>query len=155
MPWPETSQTKRLSESLPRRDQSEIAADRANGLIVGGDIDAAPGESGGGEALLNARGEQQILFDFLVALFELYVRFAQRVFSTLLFGDVRGSDHGEHIAVGIFDLARGDEYRETIAVRLRKIELVLAMSFRLPLQDAAMQYGRVFWRIQIQHLLAD
>jgi hypothetical protein len=127
MPWPETSQT--------------------NGLIVRGDIDAAPGESCGREALLDARGEQEILFDFLVALFKLYICFAQRVFSALLLGDVRGGDHGENVAVGIFDLAGSDENGKAIAVRLGEIELVLDMSFRLPLLDAAAQYGRVFGRI--------
>ena len=140
---------------LPRRDQTEIAADGANGLIVGGNVDAAPGESCGREALLHAGGEQQVLFDFLVALFKLYVRFAQRVFGALLFGDVSGGDHGEDVAVGIFDLARGDENWQAIAVRLGKIELVLAMPCCLTLQDAAAQYVRVIGRIQIQHLLAN
>ena len=140
---------------LPRSDQAEITADGANGLIVCGDVNAAPGESCGRKALLDARGEQQILFDFLVALFELYVGFAQRVFGALLFGDVRSGDDGEDVAVGIFDLSRGDENRQAIAVRLGKIELVLAMPFGLPLQDAVLQYGRVFGRIHIQNLLAD
>src|SRR6202007_278686 len=108
-------------------------------------------ESGGCEALLDARGEQQVLFDFLVALFKLCVRFAQGVFSTLLFGDVRRGDHGDNVAIGILYLTGGDQNGKTIAVRLRKIELVLDMSFRLPLLDAATQYRRVFGRIQIQN----
>src|SRR5579862_3038811 len=140
---------------VPRRDQSEIAADGANGLIVGGDVDAAPGESCGREALLDSGSEQQILFDFLVAFLKLHICFAQRVFSALLLSDIRGGDHGESIAVGIFDLARRDENGKAIAVRLGKIELVLAMPFRLPLQDAAAQYGRVFGWIHIQNLPAN
>src|SRR4029077_16200577 len=104
---------------VTRGDQAAVAADGANGLIVGGDVDAAPGESGGREALLDTCGEQQILFDFLVALFKLCVRFAKRVFSALLFGNVRGGDDGESVSVGIFDLARGDEDGKAIAVRLR------------------------------------
>src|SRR5579862_762175 len=140
---------------VPRSDEPKIAADGANGLIVRGDIDAAPRESCRSEALLDARGKQQVFFDFLVTLFELYIRFAQSVFSALLFGDVCGRDYSEDVAVGIFDLARRDENRQAIAVRLGKIELVLAVPFRLPLQDAATQYGRVFWRIHVQNLPAN
>jgi hypothetical protein len=140
---------------LPRRDQSEVAANCANGLIVGGDIDAAPGESRGREALLHAGSEQKILFDFLVALFELYIRFAQGVFGALLLGDVCGGDHGEHVAVGVLNLACGDEHWQAIPVRLGEIELVLAMPFRLPLLDAITQYLRALGGIQIQNLAAD
>ena len=140
---------------VARRDQAEIAANRANGLVIGGDIHPAPGESGGREALLDAGGQQQVLFDFLVAFLELRVCFAQGVFRALLFGNVRGGDHGENVAVGVFDLARGDENREAVAVGLRKIELVLALSFRLPLQDAAAQDVRVFGRVHIENLAAN
>ena len=134
---------KKTEGIVPWRDQPEIAADRANRLIVRGNIDAAPAKSGGREALLDARGEQQIFFDFLVALFKLDVGFAESVFGALLLGDVGGGDDGESVSVGIFDLARRDEDGKAIAVRLRKIELVLAMPFRLPLLDAAAQYRRV------------
>jgi hypothetical protein len=146
---------KKAERIVPRRDEPEIAADCANGLIVGGDIDAAPGESGRCEALLNAGGEQEIFFDFAVALFEFFIRFAQRIFGALLLGDVRGGNHGENVAVGIFNLLRRDQHRKTIAVRLWQIELVLVVTLGLPALDLLAQHRCVLGRIQVQNLAAD
>ena len=72
----------------PRRDQAEIAADGAHRLVKSFDGSASPHQTAGRQALLHARGQQQILFDFAMALFELHIHFAQRVFGALLRGNV-------------------------------------------------------------------
>ena len=80
---------------IQRAHQAEIAADRAHRMKVGVDAQVAPDDRLRREALLHARGERQIFFDFPLALLELGVGVAQLRFGAFLFGDVGEGDDGE------------------------------------------------------------
>src|ERR1700735_706429 len=118
-----------------RRNEPKISANRSHRLIERLDQYFAPGQSAGSEALLHACREQQVFFDFVMALFELSVGFAQRVFGALLFGNVRGRNHRKRVAVGVLDLPRGNQHRQFSPVALRQEEFVLTLTFCLPSLD--------------------
>ena len=59
-----------------RRNQTEISANRSHRLIERLHQHLAPCQSAGREALLHACREQQVFFDFAMALLELSVGFA-------------------------------------------------------------------------------
>ena len=105
--------------------------------------------------MLHARGQQQILFDFAMALFELNVGFAQTHFGTLLRGDVGESDDGEDSAIGIFHLLRGDHDGQAAAVALREEKLEEVVSVSLAALDFSDQRGTVFGRKQVGDFAAD
>ena len=112
-----------------RRDEPEISSDGAHRLVKSFDGDSSPDQISGRETLLHARRQQQILFDFAMALLELNVGFAQTQFGALLRGYVGEGDDGEDRAVGIFQLLRGDHDGQAAAVSFReeKFEEVAAL----------------------------
>src|SRR6202041_81600 len=126
----------------PRRNQPKISADGAHRLVKSLNRSAAPHQAARREALLHARGERQILFDFAMALLELNVHFAQRIFSTLLRGNIRERDEGKDLSVRIFNLTRGDHYRQPASIAARHVEFKKVVAFPLAALDLPLQLLR-------------
>ena len=89
--------------AIERADQAEVAANGADRVKVGLDAQSAPDKRLRRKALLNTSGQREILFDFLLALFEAVIGVAQLSFGCFLIGNVGESDDGEIAAIGIFD----------------------------------------------------
>ena len=133
-----------------RRDEPKISANRSHWLIEGLDQHLAPGQSARREALLHARREQQVFFDFAMALLELNVGLTQVILSAFLFGNVCGRDNRERVAVGVFNLARGNQHRQFFASDPRHEEFVLALSFRFSLLDVLQKRRDILGWIQFR-----
>ena len=90
-----------------------------------------------------------------MALLELNVHFAQRIFSTLLRGNIRERDEGKDLSVRIFNLTRGDHYRQPASIAARHVEFKKVVAFPLAALDLPLQLLRAFGGIPTGDLRAD
>src|SRR5260370_4694540 len=82
-----------------RHSQSEITADRANGLKMRFNAHATPDQALWRQAFLDTGRERQLLFHLLLSLFQLLVRFAKLLLGSLLFGNLRKCAYAELAAI--------------------------------------------------------
>src|ERR1700741_1487463 len=82
-----------------RHSKSKITADRAHGLKMRFDTHATPDEALWCEAFLDTSRERQLLFDLLLPLFQLLVRFAKLLLGSLLFGNLCKCDYAKLAAI--------------------------------------------------------
>src|SRR5215469_982657 len=124
-------------------------------MVIGFDAQATPHERFGGEALLDTGRQSKILFDFLLARFELLVGFGQLRLSAFLFGDIGEGDNAKLTAVGIFESARADDDREARAVLFGNGEFVAGVAIAEALVDLALDKGPFFRSVEVLGIKAD
>src|ERR1700722_2712961 len=136
-------------------DQTKISADGADRLVKSFDGCASPHQAAGREALLHARGQQQILFDFAMALLELDVHVAQLILGALLRGNIRKGYERKDLPIRIFDLPRSNYHRQATAIVARHVEFKKVAAFPLAALDLTLQRLRFFGRIPTGDFRAD
>src|SRR6202521_4815397 len=130
-------------------NESEIPTNGSHRLIERLDSAPTPDKTLWGETLLHARREDEVFFNFAMALLELNIRLTERIFRALLLADVRRGDDGVEGAVAILDLAGGDQHRHSPAAGLRQIKFILAMPLGLADLDVLFERRDIFGRLHI------